>query len=512
MTSVMRGLFALFLAAMLAAGLVVPVAAQTGQPRYGGTLVAALADDPPDLDPHFTAANASRTVLHNVFATLVDVDENLNIVPELAHSWEVSEDGMTYIFYLRDDVTFHDGTPFNAEAAKFNFDRMMDPELGSPRGNELSLVDSVHVDDEFVLRIEMKQPYAALLPALASWSGMMVSPTAVKTYGDDFEKHLVGAGPFRFVEHIRDDRLVLERYDNYFKEGLPYLDRIIYRPFTDVDARVLNLESGAVHIIATVPGKAVERLQNHPDITFSSIGGLGFRGFFVNTKSADLGDPLRRQAVSACIDRRLIVDLVFPGAAMPSVQSPFSPATWVVDEDDPVPPRDIELSKRLLAEAGVPNGFSFTLLITPAEESIRVASIMQAMCAEAGIQINIQQMEFGQILANMGEGNYTAAQIELSPRNDPDLSSFPWWHSSAGINFSHFSDPELDRILEQARAEVDLAKRRELYRQANELFRYHVPYVFVYHLNEMKAWRNEMRGFRHIPDMMMRFEDVWLAD
>src|SRR5690606_25537011 len=176
MTSVMRGLFALFLAGMLAAGLVVPVAAQTGQPRYGGTLVAALADDPPDLDPHFTAANASRTVLHNVFATLVDVDENLNIVPELAHSWEVSEDGMTYIFYLRDDVTFHDGTPFNAEAAKFNFDRMMDPELGSPRGNELSLVDSVHVDDEFVLRIEMKQPYAALRRALASWSGMMVSP------------------------------------------------------------------------------------------------------------------------------------------------------------------------------------------------------------------------------------------------------------------------------------------------------------------------------------------------
>src|SRR5690625_110483 len=304
-------------------GFFAPTAAiEAAEPRYGGTLIAALADDPPDMDPHFTAANASRTVLHNIFATLVDVDENLNIVPELAHSWEVSEDGMTYIFYLRDGVTFHDGTPFNAEAAKFNFERMMDPEIGSPRGQELSLVESVRVDDEFTLQLEMKAPYSALLSALASWTRLMVSPSAIEKYGDDFEQHLIGACPFRFVEHIRDDRLVLERYDNYFKEGLPYLDRIVYRPFTDVDARVLNLESGALHIIGTVPGKAVERLSNNPDITFSSIGGLGFRGFFANTQSADLGDKLRRQAVSACIDRQLIVDLVFPGAAKASVQSP----------------------------------------------------------------------------------------------------------------------------------------------------------------------------------------------
>lgn len=514
MRSFHSGVAALALALMLATSTFLTPAAvvQAAEPQYGGTLVAALADDPPDLDPHFTAANASRTVLHNIFATLLDVDENLNLVPELAHSWEVSDDGMTYIFYLRDDVTFHDGTPFNAEAAKFNFDRMMDPEIGSPRGDELAFVDSVYVDDEFTLRLEMKRPYSALLPALASWSGMMVSPAAIAKYGDDFEQHLIGAGPFRFVEHIRDDRLVLERYDNYFKEGLPYLDRIIYRPFTDVDARVLNLESGAVHIIATVPGKAVERLSRHPDITFSSIGGLGFRGFFANTQSSDLGDRLRRQAVSACIDRRLIVDLVFPGAALPSVQSPFSPATWVVDEDDPVPPRDLELARRLLAEAGVPNGFSFNLLITPDEESIRVASIIAAMCGEVGIQINIQQMEFGQILANMADGNYTAAQIELSPRNDPDLSSYPWWHSQGGINFSHFSDPEVDEVLERAREEVDPDKRRELYRRAVELFQHHAPYVFVYHLNEMKAWRNEVQGFPHIPDMMMRFEGVWLSN
>src|SRR5690625_630665 len=147
-------------------GFFAPTAAiEAAEPRYGRTLVAGLADDPPELDPHFTAANASRTVLHNIFATLLDVDENLSIIPELAHSWDASDAAMEYVLSLRDDVTFHDGTPFNAEAAKYNFDRMMDPEIGSPRGDELAFVERVVVVDEFTVKLEMKRPYSALLPA-----------------------------------------------------------------------------------------------------------------------------------------------------------------------------------------------------------------------------------------------------------------------------------------------------------------------------------------------------------
>ena len=495
---------------MMGAVLTTPVWAQD-EPIRGGTLMVGLADDPPELDPHLTSSNAARTVLHNIFATLVEIDEELQVVPGIAHSWDISEDGKSFTFYIREGILFHDGTPLDAEAVKYNFERMTDKEFGSARAGELAFVETVTVDDPLTVTVTLSQPYGGFLPALASWSGMMVSPTAAEEHGRNFSQVLVGAGPFKFVERIRDDRLVIERFDGYFKEGLPYLDRVVYRPFVDVDSRILNLESGAVHIINTVPGKAVKQFQESQDITLSSVGGLGFRGIWINTKSKDLGSPERRAAVSACIDRQVVVDAVFGDAAVPAI-GPFSPATWVVDEEDEAPARDLDRARELLAKAGVPDGFSFQLLITPDEESIRVASIYAAMCREVGIEIDIQQGEFGSIISRMGEGNYTAAQIELSPRNDPDLSAYPWFHSQGGVNWSYYENEEMDDLLDRARASVDQEYRRELYRQALDIFNRDFPYIFTYHLQEMKAYRNNVKGYRHIPDSMMRFEDVWLAE
>ena len=495
---------AIFTAAVSASG------SLWAEPVRGGTLEVGLADDPPELDPHLTSSNASRTVLHNIFATLVEVDDELQIQPELAESWEISDDGTEYTFTLREGVTFHDGTPFDAEAVVYNFDRMTNAEFGSARAGELSFVEEVTVDGPLQVTVRLSEPFASFLPALASWSGMMVSPTAAEEMSSDFGQALVGAGPFRFVERVRDDRVVLERFDDYFKSDLPYLDRVIYRPFVDAESRIINLESGSVHIINTVPGRAVSRFQENEDIELSIVGGLGFRGIWVNTQSEELGSRERRAAVSACIDRRVVADVVFGEAAVPAV-GPFSSATWVVDSPDEAPHRDLDLARELLEEAGDPDGFSFPLLITPDDESVRVASMYAAMCEEVGINIELQQVEFGTILSRMGEANYAAAQIELSPRNDPDLSAHPWFHTDGGINWSYYSSEEMDRLLDAARASVDQDERRELYREALEIFNTDFPYIFTYHMQEMKAYRNELKGYRHIPDAMMRFEDVWLA-
>lgn len=507
----MKRLFIASTVAACALAVSQPVQGWADTPVHGGTLQVGLADDPPELDPHLTSSNASRTVLHNIFATLLEVDENLQIQPELAERWEVSEDGKNYTFFLREGVTFHDGTPFDAEAVAYNFARMKDADFGSARAGELAFVNDVTVDGPLQVTVTLSQPFGAFLPALASWSGMMVSPTAAEKLGADFGQSLVGAGPFRFVERIRDDRVVLERFDDYFKDDLPYLDSVVYRPFVDAESRIVNLETGSIHIINTVPGRAVDRLADNEDITLSIVGGLGFRGIWVNVTSEELGSKERRAAVSACIDRQVVVDTVFGEAAVPAV-GPFSPATWVLDDASQAPERDLDRARELLEAAGVPDGFSFPLLITPDDESIRVASIYAAMCAEVGIDIQLQQVEFGTILARMGEANYAAAQIELSPRNDPDLSAHPWFHSEGGVNFSHYSSEEMDRILDAARASVDQAERRGLYQDAIDLFNEDFPYIWVYHLQEMKAYRDDMKGYRHIPDSMMRFEDVWLED
>lgn len=498
------------ISALLAFGLLFSAAAQ--EPRYGGSITVATTDDPPNLDPHLTNAASARNVLHNIFATIVEM--NLDFVPSpgLAESWEISDDGLTYTFHIVQNARFHDGTPVNAEAFAYNFARIKNPETGSPRASELSFVASFEAADEYTFVVHMSQPYAAFLAALASWSGMIVSPTAVETYGADFTQHLSGAGPFKFVDHIRDDRILLVRNDDYFREGLPYLDQVIVRPFVDGESRVINLKSGALDMIYTIPGKDLADLQTYPGVVVESVPGLGYSSMYMNTQSEALGNPYRRQALNYCVDRNIIISTVFANGGAVAGYSPFSPATFVTDmNDEKIPQRDPEKVRELLELAGSPNGFSFDVIYSADEENTRIITLLQAMCAEFGIEVNAQPTEFGQILARAGEDNYTAAWISLTPRNDPDLSAYPWFHSNS-TNFGNINNATIDDLLTRARAVSDIAERRELYRAAADEMLLEMPYLFLFHRAEIKAYRDRVQGFPHIPDGMMRFESVWVND
>ena len=501
---------AAILTSIASIGLLGIVAAQ--EPQYGGSVTVAVTDDPPNLDPHITTAASARNVLHNVFATILEINEDLEIIPGLAESWEVSDDGLTYTFHLVENARFHDGTPVNAESFVYNFDRMLDPEFGSPRAPELSFVDSYEAVDEHTFVTTLSQPYAAYLPALASWSGMIISPAAGEEYGDDFAQHLVGAGPFKFVDHIRDDRILLVRNDDYFREGLPYLDEVIVRPFVDGDARVINLKSGALDMIYNIPGSDLEDLMTYEGVTVASVPGTGYSSMYINTQSEALGNAYLRQSLNYCIDRNIIVDTVFGELGAVPGYSPFSPATFVTDANDPaIPQRDPERVRELLELGGAPDGFSFEVLFTGDAQSTRLVTMVQAMCSEFGIQIEAQPTEFGQILARAAEGNYEAAWISLTNRNDPDLSAHPWFTSNSA-NYGHINNPTIDDLLNRARATTDIAERRELYRAAADELLLEMPYLFIYHQSEVKAYTDRVQGFQHIADGMMRFETVWVND
>ncbi len=235
MTSVRR----IWAAAVLGTLLLLP-SLSTGAPRQT-VLRVALHEDPPKLDPHLSTAFVERHIFQNLFDKLVDLNENLEIVPMLATSWQITDGGRTYTFKLRPNVIFHDGTPFHAEAVKYNFERMLDPALATPRRTEINLVKSVRVIDELTVAITLEQPFSPFLSILSDRAGMMVSPTAAKRAGKDFLLAPVGTGPYKFVEKRPLESITLERFDKHWDKTAGRVDRIIFRTIVDENARVASV-------------------------------------------------------------------------------------------------------------------------------------------------------------------------------------------------------------------------------------------------------------------------------
>lgn len=473
--------------------------------KEDNTLIVGLDDDPPQLDPHISTAAVDRQVFQNIYDKLVDIDEKMEIIPGLAKTWEISEDGKTYTFNLAEGVKFHDGTPFNAEAVKFNFDRMLDPSLGSARTSELSSVEKVEVVDEYIVKVQLKQPFSPFLAILTDRAGMMVSPTAVKEKGADFSNSPVGTGPYKFVERVKQDRLVVEKSTDYWGEA-PKIDKIIYRPYADENVRKTNFVSGDSDIINKIPPKDVEELKNNSNITLSEVEGIGFQGIYINTTSEPFNNKALRQAFDLVIDRDAIVKVALHGTGVPAA-SAIAPSSWAYDDRIKVKKKDIEKAKKIMADAGFPDGFSFTLKINPKPVEEQVGQMIQAMAAEAGIKVEVEIVEFGTMLDQMDNKQFQATRLGWSGRVDPDGNIHPLFTTGGSINYG-YSNKEMDALLNKARTTTDQNERKEIYYEAMKFGQEEVPYIFLYHETDYKAFKNYVKGFEHIPDQMMRFKNV----
>jgi peptide/nickel transport system substrate-binding protein len=485
--------------------------------RRGGTLRVALESDPPNMDPHRSTAAVDRQVFQNLYDKLVDTDEKLNVVPMLATSWSISADAKVYTFRLRSGVTFHDGTPFNAEAVKYNFERMRDPNFPSARRSEIGPIKDVVVVDPLTVRIVLDRPYSPLLYVLTDRAGMMVSPAAARREGVNFALRPVGTGPFRFVEKIPQDHITLERNPNYWVKGQPYLDRIVYRPIVDDNARVAILKSGDTDIISVVPLPQIRQLKKEaaqPGARFQLIerGPFAWNGIWLNVTKPPFDNKLLRQAFNATIDRNVIANVVLQGAAYPAY-SFFPNGTPAYDPTWKIPPRNVPLAKEKLQAAGHPGGFSFTLLSLPGEQFQSVAQAVQAMAAEAGIEIKIQLIEFGTMLHVLSRLEHQAGYLGWSGRPDPDFDIYPFVTKSGigSFNDAGYSNPKVQELLDAARLLTDMAKRRIAYRQVTEILADDLPYIWLYFPKEYKLVSRKVKGFVDQPDGMMRLRTVWLA-
>lgn len=465
------------------------------------TLRIGLDDEPPTLDPHLSSSAVDRQVMHAVFDKLVDIDEDMEIVPKLAKDWDVSDDHKTYTFYLEEDVEFHDGTPFDADAVKFNFERMLDPEVGSARIDEVEEIEKVNVVDDYTVEVVLKDPHAPLLGALTDRAGMMVSPSAVEEMGGDFENHPVGTGPYEFIEKEKNNYIGVSRYEDYWDDEAK-IENVIYEPYTDENIRTTNLTSGDIDLVSLVSPKDANKLEEDPSITVDSRDGNGYLGLHISKENEALGDENIREAIDYAVDREAIAKVAYEGGALPAIDA-FPPENWAHNPDIEVPENGVEEAKKLVKESGVEDP-SFTLNVPPSETDEDVGQMVQNMLAEVGITVSVEVQEHGQLLDSMESGNFDAIYLGWDGRVDPDESVSKFFMSDGYNNYDKIDDEELDSLLKEARTTLDEDKRATLYEEFSEkLFNLH-EHVFLVHPDEIKAMKKNVEGFVHYPDGMVR--------
>lgn len=473
-----------------------------------------LGEDPDILDPAQGVSFVGRVVFAALCDKLVDIDRNLTIVPQLATEWSWSADGKSLTLELRDGVKFHDGTQLDAAAVKANLDRYRNA-AESKRKGELKPVREVVAVGPLTVRLELDEPYAPLLAVLADRAGMMLSPTALAAKGDKIGTAPACAGPYRFVERVAQERIVVARFADYWGRLAPDApERIVYTPVPDQTVRLANLRSGSFDIIERMAATDAKAVAADPRLRFVEGTALAYDLLSINTAHGDaannpLGRDKRvREALEWSIDRTALNQVAYDGRFVPSNQ-PEAPGTRYYDPAHPVPGRDIAKAKALLAAAGTPH-VAFTLASANGTTAQVVTQAIQSMAREAGFDITLQPSEAVMMVRNNAAGNYQAALAIWSGRADPDGNISYWISCDGFLNWGKYCDPELDRRLAAARATLDPAARARLYREAADIYLAARPVIFLYHYKWLWGMSRKVEGFEPYPDGIIRPQTLGL--
>lgn len=488
---------------------------QTGQAKYGGDIKVGLNADVTTLNPVKSTALVDRQVMLNMYDTLVRINAQNQVVPDLATSWSYTTPTQL-VFTLRTDVKFNDGTPFNADAVVFNIQRILSTP-SSPRFSELSTVDNVKAIDDSHVQFNLKKPFSPLLATLTDRSGMMLSPTAVQKLGAGLDNAPTNAasGPFMFVEWVKGDHLLLKRNPNYWLKDaqglqLPYLQSIRYRPITNGSVMFNNLETGGIDVADSVEPNSVPLVKSNPSLIYKQSAGLSFFGIMLNTKAAPLDNIHVRRAIQWGIDRQEILSSVFKNIGVLS-QGPLAPSSWAYKKDFSAYSHDANKAKDELAQSGKSN-VTFTMLTTSnSPVAAQEAQLIQAQLQKVGIKVEIKQETFTVQLTDTAAHNFQAAVQGWSGRPDPDGNVYSWFHTGGGNNNMQYSDPQVDKFLEDARAVDDQAKRTSDYQQAQELIAQGSPYIFLYHGVVIQASSTAIKNFTLAPVGILDFLNVSYA-
>jgi len=487
-------------------------------------LVVGQIAEPKSLDPQAVTAVNDFRILVNVYDGLTRYkDGTLEVEPSLAESWTISDDGKTYSFKLREGVTFHDGSPFNAEAVKFNFDRMLDEnhpyhDTGPfPLSFFFSTVEEVIAEDDTTVTFKLSAPYAPFLSNLAYPTGLIVSPEAVKKFGKDFGRNPSGTGAYKFGEWEANAKVVVVKNEDYW-DGAPDLEALIYRPITDANTRIAEMLSGGLDVMVEVPPDSLQQFKT--DDSFKVLEQAGPHVWFLilNAKEAPFDNKAARQAANYAINKKALVENILQGTADVAA-GPTPPAfAWAYDESLQPYPYDPEKAKELLKEAGY-NGEEITFYVTEGGsgmlDPIAMGTAIQADLQAVGMNVKIETYEWNTFLGKVNPGlEGKAAMAEMAwMTNDPDTLPFLALRTEAmpdkgGFNSGYYSNPKVDELLEKAREVTDQDERAKLYKEMQEIVQEDAPWVFVANWKQNAVTKASVEDFKLQPSFFLMLQDV----
>lgn len=489
------------------------------QPQYGGTLRIALPGDVTFFNAHQGSAPGSHTawVANNIFNSLVTLTPppEFKIVPDLAKSWEVLDGGQTYVFHLQEGVTFHDGTDFDAPAAKWNFDRILNPEVKSwvqPYYEEVQQVEAV---DKYTLRVRMKEPSGALLTALAGYfQGIpMASPKAFETHGENWVRHPTGTGPFRLKEWIPGEQVILEKNPHYFKEGLPYLDMLEFRVMKEPYGAAAWLRSGEVDFMARVPIQQVFLLENSPNIEVATGPEMAPVVALLNMRVKPFDDVRARRAVGGYgIDRFKVAKVGFGGRAQPLVSVLAAGVPDAIDLNDMYPYRPDE-AKRLLKELGYDetNPVTLNILVPNHEPTLAdIGALIAHQLEKIGVRPHVTVLD----AIAWVERVLVAHDFEMVVSNwarllDINMRSVSFFKGGAS-NYTGIDDPKLEAMVRQWRRTLDAEERKRLSADMQRLIAEQLYWINVTGYPVFQAYRHNVKNYAFDNQAYLFMERVWL--
>jgi peptide/nickel transport system substrate-binding protein len=498
---------------ILAAALLVAASLFGGAAAAQTSLRIGLAEDPDVLDPTLSRTYVGRIVFASLCDKLVDISPDLKIVPQLATEWHWVDDNKALVMTLRQGVKFQDGEPMDAAAVKFSLERHLNMP-GSNRKAEISALKSIDIVDDHTVKLVLEKPFAPLIAQLSDRAGMIVSPKAAQAEGDKFGEHPVCAGPFKFTERVAQDRIVLDRFADYWNKDAIHFDRVVFLPIADSTVRLSNVQSGQLDLIERVAATDLDTARKDARLKLATITSLAYNGLTINTDNGEraknpLGQDKRvREALELSIDREALNQVVFNGEFTPGNQWEAPSSPWYV-KSMPIPARDVAKAKALLAAAGVPHP-SFTMMVPTNPELLRAAQVIQAMAGEAGFDIKIQATEFASAIDISTRGDYEAFLIGWSGRTDPDgnLYIFVSCKAPPALNTGHYCNQDVDTELDASRGTSDPAERMAHYAKIAALTLSDRPLIYLWHQKWIYAMNAKLAGFEAYPDGLIRPQNV----